>query len=155
MTTTFFLYDFIPYWLSFNPLCLLLELLLLLLSNFQFFFKEIKVTSMYFRTFKDLYSSDALHHIYTTRWRWCVCVCVCVVSWVLLFATPWAVAHQAPLSMGFSRREYWSRLPFPAPGDLADSGIEPMPPQVNSLPLCHLGSPGEGGPRGCSGNWRI
>ena len=78
MTATFFLYDFIPYWLSFNPLCLLLELLLLLLSNFQFFFKEIKVTSMYFRAFKDLYSSDALHHIYTTLWRWCVCVCVCV-----------------------------------------------------------------------------
>ena len=78
--TTFFLYDFIPYWLSFNPPCLLLELLLLLLSNFQFFFKVIDVTSMYFRTFKDLYSSDALHHIYTTIWRWCVCVCVCVCA---------------------------------------------------------------------------
>ena len=58
----------------------------------------------------------------------CVCVCVCVFSCVLLIATPWAVAHQAPLSMGFSRWKYWSRLPFPAPGDLPDSGIEPLPP---------------------------
>ena len=38
--------------------------------------------------------------------------------------TPWPVAHQAPLSMGFSRQEYWSKLPFPLPGDLSDSGIE-------------------------------
>ena len=41
-----------------------------------------------------------------------------------LFVTPWAVARQAPLSMGFSRQEYWSGLPFPAPGDLPDPGIE-------------------------------
>ena len=39
--------------------------------------------------------------------------------------TPWAVAHQASLSMGFSRQEYWSRLPFPSPGDLPNLGIEP------------------------------
>ena len=42
-----------------------------------------------------------------------------------LFATPWAVAHQAPLSMAFSRQEYWSGLPFPAPGNLPDPGTEP------------------------------
>ena len=41
------------------------------------------------------------------------------------FATPWTVPHQAPLSMGFSRQEYWSGLPFPPPGDLPDPGIEP------------------------------
>ena len=40
-------------------------------------------------------------------------------------ATPWTVAHQAPLSMGFSRHEYWSGFPFPSPGDLPDPGIEP------------------------------
>ena len=40
------------------------------------------------------------------------------------FATPWTVAHQAPLSMGFSRQEYWSGLPFPSPGDLPNPGIE-------------------------------
>ena len=38
---------------------------------------------------------------------------------------PWAVAHQSPPSMGFSRQEYWSWLPFPSPGDLPDPGIEP------------------------------
>ena len=41
-----------------------------------------------------------------------------------LFATPWTVVHQLPLSMGFSRQEYWSRLPFPSLGDLPDPGIE-------------------------------
>ena len=50
----------------------------------------------------------------------CVCVCVCVVNCVWLFATPWTVAHQAPLSMGFPRQEYWSGLPFPSPEDLPD-----------------------------------
>ena len=49
-----------------------------------------------------------------------------VLSHVQLFATPWTVAHQAPLSMGFSRQEYWSGLLCPLPGDLPDPGIEPM-----------------------------
>ena len=47
------------------------------------------------------------------------------LSHVQLFVTPWTVAHQAPLSMGFSRQENWSGLPFPFPGDLPDPGIEP------------------------------
>ena len=53
---------------------------------------------------------------------------VCVVSWfshVQLFATLWTIACQAPLSMGFSRQEYWSGLPCPPPGDLPNPGIEP------------------------------
>ena len=45
---------------------------------------------------------------------------------VWLFATPWTVAHQAPLSMGFSRQEYWSGLPCPPPGDLYNPGIKSM-----------------------------
>ena len=51
-------------------------------------------------------------------------------------ATPWTVACQAPLSMGFSRQEYWRRLPFHSPGDLPDPGIEPWSPalQADSLP---------------------
>ena len=49
-----------------------------------------------------------------------------------LFATPWTVAHQAPPSMGFSRQEYWSGLPFPSPGDLPDSGIEPRSPALQA-----------------------
>ena len=47
------------------------------------------------------------------------------LSRVRLFVTLWTVAHQAPLSMEFSRQEYWSGLPFPSPGDLPDPGIEP------------------------------
>ena len=49
-----------------------------------------------------------------------------LLSRVRLFATPWTVAHQAAPSMGFSRQEYWSGLPFPYPGDLPDPGIEPV-----------------------------
>jgi len=48
-----------------------------------------------------------------------------VLSDVRLFVTPWTVAGQAPLSMGFSRQEYWRGLPFPSPEDLPDPGIEP------------------------------
>ena len=49
-----------------------------------------------------------------------------MLSCVRLFATLQTVAHHAPLSMRFSRQEYWSGLPFPPPGDLPDSGIKPM-----------------------------
>ena len=60
-----------------------------------------------------------------------------LLSCVQLFATPWTVACQAPLSMGFLRQEYWSGLPCPSPGDLPNTGIEPVSPawQVDSLPL--------------------
>ena len=82
----------------------------------------------------------------------------CVAEWlnaqllshVWLFASPWTVAHQAPLSSGFSRQEYWSGLPFPPPGDLPQPGIESaslvhlfLRWQAGSLPLSHLGSPND------------
>ena len=51
-------------------------------------------------------------------------------SHVQLFAIPWIVAYQASLSMGFSRQEYWSGVPFPSPGDLPDPGIEPGSPTL-------------------------
>ena len=51
---------------------------------------------------------------------------------VRLFATPWTVAYQAPPSMGFSRQEYWSVLPFPSPGDLPDPRIEPRSPALEA-----------------------
>ena len=51
-------------------------------------------------------------------------VCVFRLSHVQLFVTPWTVTHQAPLSTGFSRQEYWSGFPFPPPGDLPDPEIE-------------------------------
>ena len=65
---------------------------------------------------------------------------------VQLFATPWTIAHQAPLSLRFSRQEYWSELPRPPPGDLPDPEIEPATPvfpdlQADSLPVSHWGSP--------------
>ena len=46
---------------------------------------------------------------------------------------PWTIAHQAPLSLEFSRQEYWSGLPFPAPGALPDQGIEPVSPASPTL----------------------
>ena len=59
-----------------------------------------------------------------------------LLSCVRLFAAPWNVARQAPVSVGFSRQEYWSGLPFPSPEDLPDPGIEPESPalQADSLP---------------------
>ena len=61
---------------------------------------------------------------------------VCMLSCVRFFATPWTVTHQAPLSMGFSKQEYWNGLPFPSPRDLPNSGIGPRSPtlQADSLP---------------------
>ena len=54
------------------------------------------------------------------------------LSRVRLFATWWTVAYQAPPSVGFSRQEYWSGLPFPSPGGLHDPGIEPRPPALEA-----------------------
>ena len=50
-------------------------------------------------------------------------------------ATPWTIAYQAPLSMGFSRQEYWNGLPFPSPGDLPNPGIEPKSPSLQAEAL--------------------
>ena len=75
-------------------------------------------------------------------------LCVCeLLSRVWLFANPWTVAHQAPLSMGFSKQNYWTVLPFPSPGYLPDPGIKPksLAMKADSLPSEHEGSP----------NWEI
>ena len=58
---------------------------------------------------------------------------LCVLSHVQPFATPWTVAHQALLFMGFCRQEYWSGLPGPLLGDLPDPGIEPLSPVSSAL----------------------
>ena len=69
-----------------------------------------------------------------------------VIYHVQLLATPWTTACQAPLSVGFPREEYWSGLWFPPPGDLPDTGIEPMSPASavlagRFLPLAPSGNP--------------
>ena len=83
-------------------------------------------------------SSPAFHMMCVCM---CVCVCVCIYvcmyarvlscfSCVQLCATLWTVAHQASLSMGFSRQKYWNRLPCPPPGDLPNPGMEPASPAL-------------------------
>ena len=66
-----------------------------------------------------------------------------LLSHVQLIATPWTVAYQAPLSMGFSRQKYWSRLPFPSPWDLPNPGIGPgsLALQADALPSEPPGKP--------------
>ena len=66
-----------------------------------------------------------------------------LLSHVRLFATPWTIANRTPPSMGFSRLEYWSGLPFPSPGDLPDLGIELRSPALpaDALPSEPLGNP--------------
>ena len=61
-----------------------------------------------------------------------MCVLSCF-NCVRLFVTLWTIAHQDPLSMGFSRQEYWSALPCPPPGHLPDPGIEPKSPVTPAL----------------------
>ena len=74
--------------------------------------------------------------------NWPVQQLVVAVPWlscVQLFVIPWTMACQAPLSMGFSRQEYWNGLPFPSPEELPNTGIEPWSPasQADSLPLSY------------------
>ena len=69
-------------------------------------------------------SSLPFHTYHLYYWRLCLFVLSCFRR-VRLFVTLWTVAHQAPLSMGFSRKEYWSGLPCPLPGNLPYPGIEP------------------------------
>ena len=103
-----------------------------------------------------LFFSSSCPHSLTTRWaegceekkksqgdQMIYSVCSQSLSCVRLFVTPWTVAHQSPLSMGFSRQEYQSGSPYPTPGDLPNPGIKPRSPvsQPDSLLLSHQGSP--------------
>ena len=78
--------------------------------------------------FKILYCNRIFHYFTLCMCiciSFCVCVCVCEsLNHVWLFVTLWTVAHQAPLSMEFSRQEIWSGLPFPSPEDLPNPGIK-------------------------------
>ena len=84
----------------------------------------------------------------------------CLLSCVRLFATPWTAAHQAPLSMGFSRQEYWGGLPFLSPGGLPDPGIEPGSPAAPALAGGFFTTVPPGKPshiikQGCHGQHRV
>ena len=69
-----------------------------------------------------------------------------LLSRVLLFISPWTIDYEVPPSMGFSRQEYWSGLPFPSPGDLPHPEIEPKSPalQSDALPSEPQGKPDSG-----------
>ena len=102
-------------------------------------------------TSSGLFSLRVQLTLVTLYWQWEILLqyfieavsAVKSLSRVRLSATPWTVARQAPLSMGFSRQECWSGLPFPSPEDIPDQGTEPtsFALQVDSLPSEPLGKP--------------
>ena len=79
----------------------------------------------------------------SSAWQFSVCVPAQSLSHVQLYVTPWTVARQAPLSMGFSRQEYWSGLPCPPLGDIPNQGLNPGLPYCRQIlyRLSHQGSP--------------
>ena len=91
---------------------------------------------------EDLLEEGMATYSSTLTWRipwteepgrlWSMKVKAKSLSCVQLFATPWTVAYQAPPSVGFSRHEYWSGVPFPSPEDLPDLGIEPTSPALQA-----------------------
>ena len=97
-------------------------------------FKKITLHNLYF-------TQNDIHVKSTFKWeKLMICKLLSLFSHSVVsdsFVTPWTIANQARLSMGFSRQEYWRR--FPSPGNRHDPGIEPMSPalQVDSLPLSH------------------
>ena len=74
--------------------------------------------------FLDNYNDNKKNYSFSSK--------VKLLSHVRLFVTLWTVAYQAPLSMGFSRQEYWSGLSVPSPGDLPNPGIEPESPALQT-----------------------
>ena len=86
---------------------------------------------------KQRYFTPTFRHGSQGSRRWAVMYTshVCMLWCVRFFAAPWTTAHQAPLSMEFSRQEYWSGLLFPSPGNLPDAGIEPRSLASPALPV--------------------
>ena len=124
--------------------------------------KGIRVTQLY--TFVRI-SQLKFSHIYIRYIKNCKWIIIVWKEWgvregiddsvcavlsyfsVQLFAAPWTVAHQAPLSMGFSRQEYWSGFPCPPSGDLPNTGIKPSSCEIQNCRQSlqsHLGSPETG-----------
>ena len=78
--------------------------------------------------------SQRVRHDWATEMNWTELMVVggSVAKSCLTLATPWTVACQVPLSLGFSRQEYWSGLPFPSPGDLPNPGVKPKSPSLQA-----------------------
>ena len=96
-------------------------------------------------------------YMYVCVWV-CVCEmsCLCVCSrYLQLFGTLWTVTHQAPLSIGFSRQEYWSGLLFPPPGDLPNSEIKLESPMSPALQADSLTAEPSGKPVKCHGKHQL
>ena len=83
------------------------------------------VTENKYKQIWGIYDNIFINHLVHTQSEW-----VNSLSCIRLFANPWTVAYQAPPSVGFSRQEHWSGLPFPSPEDLPDPGIEPRSPTL-------------------------
>ena len=109
-------------------------------SIFLSFFKNNVSTYLKMWKWEKMNEGDNHRYLHTPSRPYCCCSVTKLWPTVL---PPWTVGRQAPLSMGFPRQEYWSGLPFPAPGDLPDPGIKPKSPawQVDFLPIRCLGSP--------------
>ena len=75
------------------------------------------------------HAPSQFHRISAGKGVVCMCVCVCLSH---VFATLWTIAYLVPLSMKFSRQEYWSGLPFPSPGDLRDPEVKPSSPELHA-----------------------
>ena len=122
------------------------KILFLISRNKDFFLKKQRFTAnkkfnkQNYNKIRDVYKG-VKERVFDGKEPLLTSFVVYLLSCVWLFATAWTVTCQAPLSVGFSRQEYWSGYPFPSPGDLPDPGIKPMSPvlQVDSLPLSHQG----------------
>ena len=108
------------------------------------------VDILYYKNIVFNHDTETVMH---TKYSICFSIFPCAksLSCVQLFVTLWTVARQAPLSMGFSRPEYWSRLPCPSPGDLPDPGTEPRSPTLQADSF--LPEP-PGSPFFCQGIWK-
>ena len=98
------------------------------MSLFLAFFFLIEISSLITNTFGEAEPDVPMY-------CWVGVDGVSVAKLCLTLATPWTVAHQVPLSMGFSKQVYWSRLPFLSPGDLPDPRIEPWSPALQAVSL--------------------
>ena len=96
---------------------------------------QTKVSCIAGRFFTIWATSKTYLYVYINESLCCLYIYISTVqslSHIWLFVTPWTVACQAPLSMGFSRQEYWSELPFPFPADLSNPGIKPRSPALQT-----------------------